>query len=140
MQIIIDIIGRAGGWRGRLHLRIENPPYIPLIIETLDESGPLGLPAVSVAHYTENFGNLMRHPEMHFELETGRGGELALTPYYWRNDFVAVEQTSRLSTEDGYIVLPDLYQRHVRFAVEWNEVLSRQCFALCSLQLGHAEE
>jgi hypothetical protein len=129
MQTIIDIIGRAGGWRSGLYLRIENPPYIPLVIEALSESGPLGLPAISVAHYTEKFGDLMRHPEMHFELKTGLGGKSTLTPFYWRNDFVAVEQSSRLSSEDEYVVLPDLYQRHVRFAAEWNEVLSRQCFA-----------
>jgi hypothetical protein len=56
MQTIIDIIGRAGGWRSGLYLRIENPPYIPLVIEAPSESAPLGLPAISVAHYTEKFG------------------------------------------------------------------------------------
>jgi len=83
MQAIIDIIGRAGGWRSGLYLRIENPPYIPLVIEALSESGPLGLPAISVAHHTEKSGDLMRHPEMHFELKTGFGSEPTLIPFYF---------------------------------------------------------
>lgn len=39
-----------------------------LVIEALDESGPLGLPALSVAHCGEQNGDLMRDPEMCFEL------------------------------------------------------------------------
>ena len=31
-----------------LYLKIDNPPYMPLVIEATDESGPLGLPAISV--------------------------------------------------------------------------------------------
>jgi hypothetical protein len=127
MQTIIDIIDRAGGWRSDLYLRIENPPYIALIVEALYENGPLGLPAISVAHYTDRFGELMRHPEMRFELKTEHEGEPTLIPFYWRNDFVAVEQSSRFTQQNEYIHLPDLYERHVRFAAEWNEVLSRQC-------------
>jgi hypothetical protein len=126
MQTIIDIIGRAGGWRSDLYLRIENPPYIALVVEALQESGPSGLPAISVAHYTAKFGDLMRHPEMRFELKSGHGGEPTLIPFYWRNDFIAVEQSSRFTKENEYIHLSDLYERHVRFAAEWNEVLSRQ--------------
>jgi hypothetical protein len=126
MQTIIDIIDRARGWRSDLYLRIENPPYIALIVEALQERGPLGLPAISVAHYTDEFGELMRHPEMRFELKTGHEGESNLVPFYWRNDFVAVEQYSRFTKENEYIHLPNLYERHVRFAAEWNEVLSRQ--------------
>jgi hypothetical protein len=50
-----------------------------------------------------------------------------LIPFYWRNDFVAVEQSSRLKTEEGCVLLPELYERHVRFATELNETVSRQC-------------
>lgn len=126
MKSIIDIIAQAGGWRSDLFLRIENPPYIPLFVEALDDKGPLGLPALSVAHYTEQSGHLMRHPEMCFELKTTIEGEQALLPYRWRNDFVAVEQSSRLIVQGEYILLLDVYQRHIRLAAEWNEVLTRQ--------------
>jgi hypothetical protein len=41
---------------------------MPLVIEATDESGPLGLPAISVCHYGEQNGDAMRDPEMSFEL------------------------------------------------------------------------
>src|ERR1039457_3114625 len=47
-------------------LKIENPPYMALVIEAI-EPGPLGLPGLSVAHYGEQNGDLMRDPEMCFE-------------------------------------------------------------------------
>ncbi len=39
-----------------------------LVIEGMDESGPMGLPAISVCHYGEQNGDPMRDPEMCFEL------------------------------------------------------------------------
>ncbi len=38
-----------------------------LVIEDTQERGPNGLPAISVAHYGEQNGDLMRDPEMVFE-------------------------------------------------------------------------
>jgi hypothetical protein len=35
----------------------------------------------------------MRDPEMLFEME-GAGSELKLWPYYWRNDYLGIEQYS----------------------------------------------
>ena len=68
MQTLLDILKRAGGWNPGLYLKIENAPYMALVIEATDESGPSGLPAISVAHYGEQNGDLMRDPEMCFEL------------------------------------------------------------------------
>jgi hypothetical protein len=93
MKTILDILKKAGGWHPGLYLKIDNPPYQELVIEAMDESGPLGLPALSVAHYGEQNGDLMRDPEMCFEL--GLVGGEYLDPFYWRNDYVAVEQWSR---------------------------------------------
>jgi hypothetical protein len=74
---LLDILKRAGGWNPGLYLKIENPPYMALVIEATDESGPSGLPAISVAHY----GDLMRDPEMCFELGFAEGPHLE--PFYW---------------------------------------------------------
>ena len=49
MQTILDILTMAGGWHPGLYLKIDNPPYLELVIEAVDESGPMGLPAISVA-------------------------------------------------------------------------------------------
>ncbi len=68
MQTLLCILERAGGYRPTLYLKIENPPYMALVIEAVPEPGPLGVPAIPVAHYSEQNGDLMRDPEMCFEL------------------------------------------------------------------------
>ena len=45
MQTILQILIAAGGWYPGLSLKIENTPYMALVIESMDESGPMGLPA-----------------------------------------------------------------------------------------------
>jgi len=59
MQTILQILKMAGGWHPGLYLKIDNAPYMELVIEAMDESGPMGLPALSVAHYGEQNGD---HP------------------------------------------------------------------------------
>ncbi len=73
MKTILAILQKAGGWRPGLYLKIENAPYMELVIEAMDESGPCGLPSISVAHYGEQNGDLMRDPEMCFELGLAGG-------------------------------------------------------------------
>ena len=90
MQTILRILEWAGGYRPTLYLKIENPPYMALVIEATPEPGPQGLPAVSVAHYGEQNGDLMRDPEMCFELETEKAPHLSA--FYYRNDYAGMEQ------------------------------------------------
>ena len=99
MQTIISIIERAGGCNPGLFLKIENTPYMALVIEAIEE-GPSGLPTVSVTHYGEQNGDLMRDPEMCFGLRDGE-----LDPYYYRNDYVGVEQWSRNIVRGQYVQL-----------------------------------
>jgi hypothetical protein len=72
-------------------LKIKNPPYIPLTVENIG-LGPRGLPALSICHYGELNGDLMRDPEMCFEMEIETGSVKEFHPYYYRNDYVAFEQ------------------------------------------------
>ena len=62
MKTLLRILERAGGFRPTLYLKIENPPYMALVIEATPERGPLNLPAISIAHYGEQNGDLMRDP------------------------------------------------------------------------------
>jgi hypothetical protein len=127
MQTLLHILKQAGGWHPGLYLKIENPPFMALVIEAMDESGPLGLPALSVAHYGEQNGDLMRDPEMCFEL--GLAGGAHLIPFYWRNDYVGVEQWSRNIIDHHYVYLVALHQQHERFAATWDDDLRLQGFA-----------
>jgi len=126
MKTILAILHKAGGWRPNLYLKIENPPCMELVIEATDESGPCGLPSLSVAHYGEQNGDLMRDPEMCFELGFARGAHL--NPFYWRNDYVGVEQWSRFIQEDNYCFHTQLHAQHERFAKTWDNNLRQQGF------------
>ena len=126
MDTVLHILREAGGWNHGLHVRIENPPYIALVIEAMDESGPCGLPALSVAHYGELNGDAMRDPEMCFEL--GLAGGPHLDPFYYRNDYVGVEQWSRFINEDRYVCHIQLHNEHQRFAALWDKNLRQQGF------------
>ena len=103
VQTILAILKRAGGWNPGLYLRIENVPYMTLVIEATGESGTMGFPVLSVAHYGEQNGDLMRDPKMCFEI--GSNDEPNLDPFYFRNDYMGVEQWSRNRALGQYIAL-----------------------------------
>ncbi len=127
MKTVLNILRKAGGWRPSLYLKIENPPYMELLIEAVDESGPCGLPALSVAHYGVMNGDAMRDPEMCFEL--GFAGGAYLNAFYWRNDYAGIEQWSRFIQEGNYCYHTQLHQQHQSFAKAWDSNLRVQGFS-----------
>jgi hypothetical protein len=128
MQAILRILERAGGFRPTLYLKIENPPFMALVIEAMPEPGPLNLPSISVAHYGEQNGDLMRDPEMCFELSKPPLCSLGLSAWYFRNDYLGVEQVSRYHNGENYSFVPDLYEQHEAFARQWDSNLRAQGF------------
>jgi hypothetical protein len=128
MKTVLELIKRAGGWHPGLYLKIDNPPYMELVIEAMDESGPCGLPAVSVAHYGELNGDAMRDPEMCFEVSKPPLCTEALSAFYYRNDYAGIEQWSRFLREGQYAFHTVLHREHERFASLWDKNLSAQRF------------
>jgi hypothetical protein len=126
MPTILQILIAAGGWYSGLSLKIENAPFMALVIEGMDESGPMGLPAISVCHYGEQNGDAMRDPEMCFEL--GIGGGPHLNPFYYRNDYAGVEQWSRNIIGTNYAHHIELHKQHEQFAKLWDRNLRQQGF------------
>ena len=126
MKTILAILKEAGGWRPNLYLKIENPPFMELVIEATDESGPCGLRAISVAHYGEQNGDAMRDPEMCFEL--GLAGGPHLSAFYYRNDYAGIEQWSRFIRDGMYAFHTRLHREHERFAALWDRNLKAQRF------------
>lgn len=129
MRTIQQIIQKAGGIRRGFYLKIENEPYMSLVIETVDEPGPTGLPTLSIAHYGEQNGDAMRDPEMCFEIVAAEDGTFSLDPFYWRNDYVAIEQWSRNLLQGRYVQLSELHKQHQAFADTWDKNLHHQGFA-----------
>jgi hypothetical protein len=128
VQTLLHLVEKAGGFRPSLYLSIENPPFLALVVEALDEAGPLGLPAISVAHYGNQNGDPMRDPEMCFELTKPLDGALSLDPFYWRNDYLGVEQFSRTIVRGHYVALLALHHQHQQFALQWDNNLQIQGF------------
>jgi hypothetical protein len=93
MKTVAMILELAAPLQAGFHIRIENEPWMTLVIEDTQERGPNGLPAISVTHYGEQNGDLMRDPEMIFEAEECSKG-MNLVPYYWRNEYAGIEQYS----------------------------------------------
>ena len=71
---------------------------MPLVIEGIG-AGPRGLPAISVARYGLQNGDAMRDPEICFEAEFKDGQIVEFYPFYWRNDYLGIEQFA--VEEDG---------------------------------------
>ena len=128
MQTIAQILTEAGKLKPGFHVRIDNPPWMPLHIEDIGTDGPNGLPALSVAHYGEQNGDPMRDPEMLFEINRKRG-EIELSAYYWRNDYLGIEQYSCRRDENGKpMVRLGLKRQHESFASMWDRNLRAQGF------------
>jgi hypothetical protein len=97
-----------------------------LVIEATP--GPLNLPSISAAHYGKQNGDLMRDPEMCFELSKPPLCGLGLSAFYFRNDYLGVEQYSRYRDGENYVCLPGLYEQHEKFARQWDRNLRAQGF------------
>lgn len=124
---IIDMAHKAG--RSANHIKIENKGWMPLVIECLSwQKGPNGYPVVSVAHYGEMNGDLMRDPEMCFEL-VERDGERELFPFSFRNDYMGFDREVYPDRGDGkqYVNLEEKAGER-SFARTWNKNIADQGF------------
>ena len=122
MKTVARIIERFGGLE-RLRdnpIRLENPPYMRLVIEHIG-TGPRGLPAISVAHYYEQNGDLMRDPEMVFEVSPD-GWE----PVSYRQDNLGVYQEAVVVDNGQTILRPRLIRELKAFARQWDRNLAQQ--------------
>ena len=128
-----DLLRRVG-----TTVKIANHSYMTLKVESIGP-GMRGMPALSICHYGEQNGDLMRDPEMCFEIEREGGRLKALHPYYFRNDYAGVEQfahdeeTGRLHTR--------LIEEQGKFAELWSRNLFEQGFlkAFAGQNAGHLE-
>ena len=131
MTTLITILNSLPNLSPDFHLRIENPPYMALVLEGIG-LGPRGLMAISVAHYGEQNGDPMRDPEMCFEVEFAESKVLALHPYQFQNDYAGVYQVA-VWEEDSccgshVIVQPDILREQRAFARVWDRNLMAQGF------------
>ena len=132
MKTVIEMLNQVLPLANGFHFRIENDPYMPLVIEGIGR-GPRRQPAISVAHYYTQNGDSMRDPEMCFEVETDAQGRIVeLYPYYFLNDGMGTEQQSverEGNDPEGkpvYRIDSAMMRGHVAFAAEWDRNLEAQ--------------
>ena len=118
------------------HRQIDNAPdvYMPVTVEVVGSSKVEGSDwrslAVSLSHYGEQNGDLMRDPEMIFKAVWFDGELQAVVPVYFRNDYLGSEQWSvtnwqELDAEyDGFY--PKLQADQARFANTWMKNIKAQ--------------
>lgn len=127
MRVIAQILELAAPLQQGFHIKIENDPWMALVIEDIQQRGPNGHPSISIAHYTEQNGDLMRDPEMIFEM-VKHGIDTVLTPYYFRSDVAGIEQYSASYEQGRGFVDPKLKREHESFARLWDRNLTAQGF------------
>ena len=105
--------------------KIENQPYMTLTVENIGP-GPRGLPALSICHYGEQNGDLMRDPEMCFEMQIEEGKVRQFHPYYFRNDYAGIEQDA-MDESTGHTI-QRIVKEQTEFAAMWSSNLEDQGF------------
>ena len=105
--------------RGLLALqtaKIDNSDgvYMPVHIELIDLTEKYN--HISLAHYGQQNGDAMRDPEMIFALHKE---SQQFIPYYYRNDYMGIEQNSVKWSEDGVFLIRRLQAEHTTFANQW---------------------
>lgn len=140
MKTVIEMLNKALPLARGFHLKIENEPYMPLVLEGIG-TGPRGQRAISVAHYYSQNGDAMRDPEMCFEVATNDAGQIVeLFPYYFLNDGMGIEREcvepdgSDSEGRPVYKVDHAEIKRLIAFALEWDRNLEAQGFRAAFLK------
>jgi len=114
---------------GGVHaVRIAVSGYMPLSVQEIGSSGD-GDRLVSLCHYGEQNGDLMRDPDMVFLFHNVSYGAAA-EPESFRNDYLGIVQDVYRYDETGRRthVLPTLKQDLTEFAESWFANLKDQGF------------
>ena len=112
--------------RGLLALqksKIDNTDgaYMPVHIEIIHRTEDYD--HISLAHYGQQNGDAMRDPEMIFALHKE---SQQFVPYYYRNDYMGMEQYSVRWTEEGVLLNRRLQADHTTFANRWLRNIATQ--------------
>ena len=95
--------------------------YMPVHIELIGRIDKYDF--FSLAHYGQQNGDAMRDPEMIFALHKE---SQQFVPYYYRNDYMGMEQYSVRWTEEGVLLNRRLQADHTTFANRWLRNIATQ--------------
>jgi hypothetical protein len=129
LRTLPAIIERFGGLEQFTHVQLRTEGFMPLTIEKLEhERGPHGGVLVSVMHTHEQNGDLMRDPDVVFEVV----GDV-WSPLSYRQDSLGLLQEA-VYVEDGKaMVRPKLLADISKFCRLWDRNLRDQGFLKAEL-------
>jgi hypothetical protein len=124
VQKIIDLFGGLQALRDK-SIKLEVESYMPLAIQFIGV-GPRGMPLVSVMHHYLQNGDVMRDPDVEFEIDTEGGWH----PISYRQDSVGLMQEAVFADPQSgrVMVRPKLVRDLRRFAATWSNNLDEQGF------------
>lgn len=139
LRTLQSIIESNGGLEvtAQSYVRIENHPYMRLVIEVVAGPFAFGEYEVSVAHYGEQNGDPMRDPEMTFLVKPD-GMPWEWLPLTFRNDYAGhqtMAATYEVGAADGLsnVAAVKGFRRRILelgdFARMWDKNLREQGFA-----------
>jgi hypothetical protein len=138
MQNIQTMIDQHGGFEAvrTRYLRLENPPFMRLVIEVIGGPYPNGAYEVSVAHYSEQNGDAMRDPEITFLVVPAEQGT-TWTPITFENSYMGTYQVVAVVNADGALQVrqPRQMQELREFANHLDINLKQQGFGEVSSSL-----
>lgn len=122
VQKIIDLRGGLEALKQR-PIRLQVPGFMRLVIEHVG-TGPRGGDLVSVAHYGEQNGDLMRDSEIVFEVIAGQWQPIEI-----QQDYVGSYRRACWVGEDGKVHVRPAEVRDIQaFARVWDRNLNAQGF------------
>ena len=131
MKNIQRMIEERGGFEAvrENYLRLENPPFMRLVVEVIGGPYENGGYEVSVAHYGEQNGDAMRDPEITFLVVTS-GEVTTWTPLTFENSYMGCYQVVATATREGRLKVRNAaLLRDLRdFANQWDLKLMEQGF------------
>ena len=131
MQHIQRMIDQHGGFEAvrTRYLRLENPPFMRLVIEVIGGPYPNGAYELSIAHYSEQNGDAMRDPELTF-LVVPAEQSTTWTPLTHENSYLGAYQVVAEVSREGLVkVKQSQWMKELRnFAKQWDRTLKAQGF------------
>jgi hypothetical protein len=124
LKTLPAIIERHGGLENFTHVQLHAEGFMPLSIQRLEhERGPNGGALVSVMHtYLQN-GDVMRDPEVVFEVKDD-----VWSPISYRQDSLGIMQEAVYVEEGKTMVRPKLLADITKFCMQWDRNLKDQGF------------
>lgn len=131
MKSIQQMIEDRGGFAAvqENYIRIENAPFMLLVIEIIGGPYPNGAYEVSVAHYGKQNGDLMKDPEVTF-LVSPQGAAMAWRPLAYENSYAGCYDVACGVDRDGTLRLKsqNKMRQIAEFVLMWDQNIQEQGF------------